>query len=397
MKKIILLLFIVVIIPVIIVEDTDKDYEYYNNSYPDLPKDAGWEYVKNRIAITHFKGTDKKYDFKYSGPILFNLVNATDKDSMAFNQVLGNLKDVLPNKKIEHFKNFTGYDFILKSLDQLKKGVSDSIKGYYTRDLVNMTIHLNFEENNDTLISSNQSKFVNPEERDLIFYFGYTRNDSPKLVGLHGYFRPHVLFSFNKRASIEEREKIIQYRAVRLIGATAAKTFIKSSVVNSKIIWSDDKKTQSEIETINDYDWFYLEKLYSENLYKDFKTYLFKTYPWNYASNYLDKEKTKVFSIWLSIALGAVLFLLGFSLLYKRKYKITVFEYFTPILFTLLSCLYVYKIYAYITIPYEFEHWPQYLAIHIIFVIVSMLMAIILLIRNLKSGLFELFISIKVS
>ncbi|MEP5339916.1 MAG: histidine kinase [Algibacter sp.] len=379
MKKIILLIAIVIAIPITIIEDVSNDYEYYNNEYPDLPKDEKWEYVKNRIAITHFKGIDNQYDFKYSGPVLFNLVNATKKDSLAFNQVLEKLKEVLPNKEITHFKNFTDYDFDIQKLQPWEEGVLDSIKGYYIRDIVNKTIQFKFEKNKDTLAIDNKSEFVTPNERDLSFNFGYTKNKGKAFYGLHGYHRPSVLFSFNEGADVEQRKRLILYSVIRLIGATAAKRFMKPKVINSRLSWGNDEKTQSEIESVNKHDWFYLKKLYSENLYQEFRSYIYKTYPWRYASNYFDTEKTKAIAIWVCVIFTCVLFILGFSLLYGRHYNN--FEdlnlnYIFPILFILIGSYYVFSIYKYITISHEFQHLPDYIGFHIILFIVAILIAL---------------------
>lgn len=366
MKKIVLLVLIAIAIPIIIIEDTSKDYNYYNDNYPDLPKDEKWEYVKDRIAITHFRGSANKYDFKYTGPILFNLTNATKKDSIAFNEFLVNLKEVLPNKEIEYFKNYTGYNF-----DDFTPIVSkfDVKHDYSVGDLKNLTIRLNFVEIKD--VPKTDSLSIKAIKENLSFRFDYT-NTSKELeleLGLkkmNAYHKPKMSFGFTPVVSIEDRKELIEYESFQLIGIMASKVVI-DQMVDSEIVWSRREKVKSEKNEIGDLDWFFIQKLYSENLYKEFRSYLYKTYPWRYASNYLNKEKTKVFATWLCVVMGVVLFMLGFSLLYKKNYKEEFFKYFMPTLFTLISVLYVYKIYTYIIKPYEFEHWRQYIAIHIIF------------------------------
>ena len=384
MKKIVLLILIILIVPIVIIEDADKDYKYYNNNYPDIPKDEKWEYVKNRIAITHFIGVDKKYDFKYTGPILFNLNNATKKDSLAVNEVINKFKEVLPNKEIGYFKDYTGYDYDIKKLFPWNKGVLDSIKGYYIRDLVNRTIQFNFEEHNDTLISSSDKrKFVNLEEHGLMFEFGYITSDN-KIKGLFGYHRPNILFSFSNDSSIEERKKEIKKYSILLIGALASKVDGYETVINSKLHRSH-RGLYSENYKESDLDWFLIQKLYSKNLYKEFKSYLYQTYPWNYASNYLNKEKTKIFATWFSVVFGVIMFLLGFSLLYnyKQSLELPILNYFIPILFTVTGCMYVYYIYTYITIPFEFISFGDFVATFIVLLVISLITALFLMVFDI--------------
>src|SRR5690606_36018303 len=46
--------------------------------------------------------------YKYRGPILIELVNAHSKDSIAIGYLFDELRELLPYKDIDYFRNYTG-------------------------------------------------------------------------------------------------------------------------------------------------------------------------------------------------------------------------------------------------------------------------------------------------
>ncbi len=366
MKKIILLLLIILIIPIVIIDEDSKNRSYYNDNFPDLPKDEKWEYVKERV----FNGYNEKV-FKFTGPILCELYNATAKDSLVVNEILEELKILLTNKEVDYFKNYTGI-----SLKESNNGVSykkniNSQDGY---KLNRNTIKLFFHQNDTISLSESFIGFSTKEGVETY------KHDKKYKTGNLGIEYPHSSFVFNENTTLDERKKVVKRDVIRII---ACVNFFQpkalEKIVDLKKSLLNDKELVSINYHFSQLDKFLLQKLYSPNLKKEFRAYMYKTYPWRYASKFLNTVRNKVIALWVSVVLGITFFLTSFSLIYKRKYKRLYFSYFTPILFILLGGLYIYKIYNYITIPYGFEHWRQYISVHVIFIILASLIALCLM------------------
>ena len=70
-------------------------------------KDSKWEYVKNRL----FSGKGET-EFVYkineldkNAPILIAPLHATKQDSLAINEIIDELRVIIPNRTIDYFKN----------------------------------------------------------------------------------------------------------------------------------------------------------------------------------------------------------------------------------------------------------------------------------------------------
>ncbi len=382
MKKIILLALIVLCIPIIIIDDTYKDYGYYNDNYPDLPKDENWEYVKERV----FNGYNEKV-YKYNGPILYKLYNATAKDSLVVNSILEELRVLLPNKEIDYFKNYADLVF-----DDSLQSKERNINRYKLSDLKKVTIKLYFEENNEV---DNLFHFNEIPNSFKIYNKEWTFYSAKKISG---FVQPDLHYVFNGKSTLKQRKKEIQRDFIWTIACAQFFQNKNDKIINSRNSILNNKESIRVGSQFSELDKFLLQKLYSPNLKKEFKDYMYKTYPWNYASNYINREKTKVLAIWTSIMLGIILFVLGFSLFYRKEYKHLYYSYFVPVLFFMISILYVFKILTYMTKPYESEHWRQYISIHVILIIVASIMALFLMLfdkffikKNMNVGLEILF------
>ncbi|MCL6294223.1 sensor histidine kinase [Jejuia spongiicola] len=365
MKKIILLILITLIIPIIIIDDTSKNPSYHYDNYPDLPKDENWEYVKERV----FNGYGERV-YKYNGPILYKLINATSKDSLAMNIIMEELRLLLPNKEIGYLKNYVGKVFN----DTLpNRETNKNVNHYKFSDLTKVTINLHFEENEgfSNWFNYNMTSGFKIYNGEPTFY--------SKKNGISGLFQADLQYVFTSSSTLKQRKREIQRDIIRTMACAQFFQSKKDKIVNSRNSILNNKENVSMGSQFSELDKFLLQKLYSPNLKKEFKAYMYKTYPWNYASNYINREKTKVFAIWTSIMLGVILFVLGFSLFYRRKYKHLYYSYFAPVLYFMICILYVFKIFTYMTKPYEFEHWRQYISIHVIFIIVALLIALFLM------------------
>ncbi|GAA4290197.1 sensor histidine kinase [Aestuariibaculum suncheonense] len=367
MKKLIVLLVIMIAIPLIIVEDSYKNYEYWYNNYPDLPKDDKWEFFKQRVFGTW--GKTPMHVNKYEGPILYELYGASKQDSLAFNEMIGELKELIPNKYIGGFKVYTGFDLLSDSL----KESTIMVKEFKLKDLKTIAIPIHFTKDS---IDPKGTVVAKSSGLSLVSF----RSIANPLKIISGYTKSEMFFRFPKKATIIERKESIQKEFIRLITCASffdgsikdTKIDVESSMLNSR----EDKNNGNQF---TEFDRFLVQKLYSPDLEKEFSDYMYKTYPWRHANNYLNKEKTKIFAVWSVVLLTIVLTWIGFGLLYKKDLKYLFLSYFLPVLFFMLIILYGYKLYNYLTKPYDFEHLPQYIGIHIIFAIIASIVSLFLM------------------
>lgn len=356
MKKIILLLVIVIAVPIIIIEDSSKDYEYYNNNYPDLPKKKEWEKVKNTFLNNRYNPHLNVQRFK--GPILVSLPDATISDSVLVNSAILKLKALLPHKTIDYFESYTG-----RIIGEQYDKKNTAINGYNLSYLESLTIQIYF---NDSLeINKN---LLNKKEMETSIdraynYFGWSK----EVNNLSGLWKPKVKIDFNEDSNINKRKRIVEFGLMKVL---ACKSEFLGTLNHFDAI-TDREERMDETR-------FLLEKLYTPTIVEDFKTYLYETYPWRYVSNYLNNKKLQTLATWVCISLVIVLSLLGFGLLYKKDFKYQFLNYFLPILFFMITVLYVYKLYNYLTDPRSFEHWKQYISIHVIFIITASFIALCL-------------------
>lgn len=367
MKKIILIFIIILVIPILIIKDSGKNYDYYINNFPDLPKDEKWEYVRVRI----FDGYSTNIH-KYDGPILCELYNATAKDSLAFQEILEELRVLLPNKEIDYFKNYAGAN--LEEFLSSQRGLRE-IKGYDYKYFKKYTIRLNFAE-------------IKNEDDKLNLLDGYNKQNHNSLLNIasktnNSSFEKwsNLFFPFPTTFTLNDRKKIIEKDFIRNIAFVNyfQPNQITKRVVDSKESLLNEKESVHENYHFSELDKFLLQKLYSPNLKEEFRTYMHNTYPWNYASYYINTEKTRAIAIWVAIALAILFFLIGFSIFYKKEYHRNYFSYLLPILYFMLGVSYIFIIYFYFTNPYGFTTWIQYLAIHVICLLIASLMSLSLM------------------
>jgi two-component system LytT family sensor kinase len=359
MKKLIALFLIFLAIPLITVTDSARDYKYYNENLPDLPKDEKWEYVKDRIFYNLQNGEIQKF----SGPILCELYDATAQDSLIVNNLFKELRILLPNKEIDHFKSFVG--------SNVNKAASkDSIRGYSYSLLENTKIKMYFNKEN----SDCETTYFGNGNRSTRCMEG-TFWDQNKCLGV---LNPRIYFLFTNNSTEDDRAKYIQYQFIRMIAVRDYYIPPRGNsykAVNS--IFNVEKYNQIHLE-FTKLDKFLLQKLYSENLNKEFKTYLYKTYPFNYALNYLDRDKAKIFATWITFVLAICIFIIGFSLVYNKKYKYRYLGYFVPVVMISLYVNSLDVLYEYLTRPDSFMTLKRYVAGQITVVVLAALVSFLL-------------------
>ena len=349
MKKLnikIVLLVLVLVVTNILLVTTDRTQKL--KKLPDgtlisnQMKDSKWEYVKNRL----FSGKGET-EFVYkineldkNAPILIAPLHATKQDSLAINEIIDELRVIIPNRTIDYFKKFAGITYSeLDKTDSNRK----PINGTSSSDLIYSTIQLNFE------------KRVNPveyREEDIIKTVLVDGDiiERTNLVRLEVYktFPGKVWFQLKETLPNEKRKQYIEYELLRnLCYIHPHFSYNRNQLVEKGIFFTPTYIP--EVAEINDYDKFLLQKLYEDDFLEQFKTYLNTSYSWIYANNFLNKSFASTIAWSIIICIGLFAFSLLFSFSQKKKFKYAYLNYFVPIYFIWLYLINSITIYVFIT------------------------------------------------
>lgn len=202
MKKLIALILILVITNFVVVSNDDQPLSMkiaIENSNNPNPKNEKWEYVKDRL----FDGETEKV-YKHEGPILISLNRASKQDSLIVNEIIKELRTVIPNKTIAYFDDFIGI-----SLDAaIRNGYNEKYKGIPFYDLVKSTTELTFGK--DINFEKNLV-FQQDVEYRLQNKMGSITRDVFGPLSENNYSPISISFNFDKKISLKERQKNIQY------------------------------------------------------------------------------------------------------------------------------------------------------------------------------------------
>ena len=316
MKKIFLIVILITPLFWIMINSSEGSLliEIEENNYSKIEKDIRWEYIKDKLfegKINRRNETAKKL----SGPILFTLKNATKKDSLAVNEVIEDLKKVIPHKTVESFSSFTKKEFSEYIKDKTNK--KTKTEGYSYNNIISSTIKINFETD----------KYRNK----------HGSNERVK----------SLYFSFKEDTNLQDRKKYIQYEILRTICFIHDNndllflniTYPTEAIFNNPTYNVLDKE-------FTDLDKFLIQKLYADNFEQQFSDYIYKTYPWRYANLFINKNLAYLKTYVLIGLIGLIIFVLSFSLFNTRK--TTYINYFFPMLVVLLGLINFHWIYSYI-------------------------------------------------
>lgn len=333
MKRIITLVLILVVTGFIIISSNKPQPKYVRiskNHYKTNPNlDPYWEYIKERLFSGH---GEEEYAYKLdhynetSLPILIRLVSASSQDSLAVNEVMNELRMLIPNRTIDYFSNFAGRsyeDFQLNNYNKDEKLIQGIPFDYLSYSTVLLTFgnlyHTTYSELIQTLLPDGSS---------------IRRTNVPRRKNFFS-MPDEVVFNLNETLSDEKRKQYIQYALLRTL------CYIHPSVPydgnENGILSTSNYKPESA--QFNEKDKFLLRKLYEDDFIEQFKTYLTKTYSWRYASNFLNKSFTKTIAWTVDICLGLFAFLLLLSLYQSEKIRNTFLNYFIPLVFIMLYYL----------------------------------------------------------
>ncbi len=358
MKKIIALVLILVVSTVLI-QQRPFDKNIHESMFQS-EKDTNWEYVKERLfdnkEFTNdeslFRGKPQK-PFKFKGPILIDISGANKLDSLAVEEAIETIKTILPHKTIDYFSNYTGFslDSItgrIEELDALGKSKEANIRNqiYNGRSLQEIleesTIRMNFRP---TIVDSLKVLFKKTYLSDRSFFISrgnlfWDLSDSYKIV--YSEHTKNIKFKFADTLSYKKRKQFVEYEFLRALCNITPRIKGNFSPTNydKNIGVFQVSNYFPTISKLNKKDTFLLQKLYADDFLVQFKAYLYKFYPWQYAFSFLDKDLAVVKTWILLIIIGLVVLILSVSLFHKKKFKFSFLSYFFPALI-IFSYLYI--------------------------------------------------------
>lgn len=312
MKKLIVLILILVITSFVVVSKDGVSLNQKMDSRLSTgkrentnPKNKNWEYVKDRL----FDGQTENV-YRVEGPILLILNKATKQDSLAVQQIMKELRAILPNKTIDYFEDYTrvfyqnlnNSDKDTDSNDAAKKNKGihryeqkyNSIKINFVDKIPLLPMNLSSRIGDDNEIE--RSVFVKRSNENRLFFKIFTENA--------------IFFSFNKSISYERKKRNIQYEIYRTLcyinpDKQYPIQYDRKGVFETPDFLPDESR-------FNQLDKFLLQKLYSDDFIDQFKTYMYANYPWRYASSFINK-KMHEFKVWgIIIGVGIFVFVLMF-------------------------------------------------------------------------------------
>lgn len=294
MKKLFLILILItpLVLRMMNAHDDSLLNQVEHNDFSKQDKDIQWEYIKDKLfhgKIDRSPQTPKRI----SGPILFNLKNATKIDSLAFNNTLEDLKKEIPHKTFQYASTFTK--------------------------------------------NSSQHIISTP----LTIYF---ETDDYKNKRGSNHSTQSLYFSFIENTPLKDRAKTIQYellRSICYIQDASDHVFLNMNYPNNAIF---NGPTYNVLNTeFTELDKFLLKKLYADDFDQQFAHYMHQTYPWRYASLFINKDVMQLKVYILIASIGLLVFILSFGLFHTRK--TSYFHYFFPLLITFLTLINLYWIY----------------------------------------------------
>lgn len=343
MKKLIALILILVVTSSIFVSknDTSLNINIANDKSKNPNQyNKNWEYVKDRL----FDG-ETEIVYKREGPILISLKYASKQDSLIVNEIIRELRTVIPNKTIDYFDNFTGVSVDIA----FRNGYNEKYKGISLWDLSRSTTELGFYKSSgvdNRLESEKHIWYLMPPKVDSERNIDYRL---PNEIGTitrevfdsksQNIYKPiSISFDINKEISYNERKTYIQYELLRSLCYIQDANFIPvvygKGNVNSVFRSARDNPENSKF---TDRDKFLLQKLYSDDFIAQFKDYMYANYPWRYASSFTNK-KMHEFKVWgIIISEGIIVFILMFSFFQNRKYRYNYLNYLFPIFIILMA------------------------------------------------------------
>lgn len=310
----------------------------------DLEEIKKWEYLKTRLLP---RGGYVAQKFK--GPILISLENGSADQVILVREIVQEIQNILPNKEVSLYRDYTGNTSNQVIDSVTNHSVLNEIFNLYTKS-ISITFGKVRHPNTDYISpSSSYPKYNTTILSDSTVIKRNSVGIRPILQEISGAI---LTFNFSKKTTVKTEKRFIKYeilRALCYIPEGDEFRFFEDGFFNHKNFYSlffeksnslfNSGKYDPENYEISEYDIFLLQKLYSDNFKGEFKSFLYKTYSKLYVFNFLYRDTVKIIVDLIIILLGAIIFLISFSLLDKRKFKFRFFNYLIPL--TIINIAYL--------------------------------------------------------
>lgn len=420
MKRIILLLLILIGISIIPFQGPSKYKTFrslhfkYNLSDEILknPEIQKWEYIKTRLFEE-----GKSTVAKFNGPILINLEDASPQHKNIVDEILKEIKELIPNKTIAYFKDYTGFEYkdVIKNAETLSpennalfllytksiklcfKNEPDISNEYIPIPSVNSFITSTLKNGSIIKRSKKTTRLINDIEGSIM-YFNFS--ESTTYQNQKKYIKYEILKSLSSFIVVND------YRLNFLVPPNNLKYFNRpynkkyySSITGDKGVYSSERYFPGNYN-ITQLDTFLIQKLYADDFLTQFSNYLVKHYSWRYQFNFLHKEKVKLITIPVITLLGVIILILSFQILHKKRFRFSYLNYFLPIFIIYLSFLQLNQLKSYMLMDFNVVGYLSSLKLILAVLTLSCAQSFILwsleklLIRKAATFIFQLFLKI---
>ncbi len=277
-----------------------------------------WEFLRERLF-----GPGNPAVSCFQEDIFLHLYGASHEDSVIIKQLLHELHELIPNKKIEF-------------ADKIKThGASDIVMGF--NEQFNMSSNGIIKHSPN--INGNQIKY-----------------DGFKGIFQEEIYTQYIHINLNDTVSYTERERYIYYAVLRSLctikgNPAEAETFIDSAVYNGF-----DYNPANTVFT--DADRFLIQKLYSSDFQEQFKKYMVNNHSKGEYLKIIQEGNMELRGFVLAIICGLVLLIAFYFLLFNRNFKNKYSGYLIPGLFISISIVIIQLVYNTITENYDaFSHF----------------------------------------
>ena len=298
-------------------------------------RDSNWEYLKDRVFDDTME--DVRSIKFVDNLILLSLLDATRDDSLVVKEIIKDFRKLGSRVTSIYYAGEFIKDY--KSFFENSENIDP-----FQKQLLKSTIEVSFKDYKEEANQNNQ--FENAyTNKDVVV----TRLINKNVLGCpFGY----INFSFNPEITLERRQHHIRYGVFRefFVMKLTSKTNNFASISGFETPFFAGVKYEPEGASMSSYDWFLLKELYAYRFKENFKNYLYEYYPWQYASNFINKENTIMIAIGIVFIIGVLIFLLAFRILNKRHYKYSYFVYYFPIFITYYTLHQLYFLFNFISV-----------------------------------------------
>ena len=287
-----------------------------------------WEYTKNLLF-------DEEYTqvYKLKDSIILHTINASEADSIAILNVLGKAQNIIPELNIIYKNDFNDEGTYHAYTNNTQSLNSESL------------FYIHFEKVNQD--NAMWSLFEDDKISGFFtgfneFYFdnldneGFTEPDFPDTKGNYKYLRAGLTYNLSNKSTPAQNLHHIEYGIFRLLGNILSKynAKLKSKYTMNRFRYPlNDMNNFSGILNGNstDPDIFFLQKLYITDFKDQFQEYMYDTYPWPYALNFLNKNKAKNIALSLVSIIGMIVIFLALSIFKRINCIHPILSYIIPI------------------------------------------------------------------